>query len=559
MRFLPVVERELRAASRRWATYWVRTWVALTVVGISAWIVLVNREDASREVGQILYYTITGGALLYCTLIGVRITSDCISEEKREGTLGLLFLTDLKGYDVVIGKLVANSVNGFYGLASVFPVVAMVLMMGGITGGQVARTATVLLNTMFFSVCMGIFASACSRSAKRAISFTLVLVMFFTGLIPAIGAWVAWKLELGSFATWQYAMWTTPGYSYLAAQELPIRLIAPNGFMGSLITVHAIAWVFLGLACIIAPHSWQDHPAGARKLRWRERLKNVSYGDAESRALFRRRLLDANAFFWLAARERLKPTWVWIFLGLTGCGWVWGLVKFKEDWLEPGIYIATAFVLNSVLKNWFAQEAARQLSEERNAGSLELLLSTSLTVKEILHGQALALRRQFFAPVVVVLIAEMMMMIAGAKESGGADRTMWIVCWVSIFMVMLVADLIAIYWVGMWMGLASKNPKRAYSDTIGRVLALPWIIFALFILLVVLFSAYRRSELTGGVIVGFAVGQALLVDVVFSLWARYQLLTEFREAATRRFQRSVPLWRRILGIGPADNEPTGAD
>ena len=68
---------------------------------------------------QLLAKVIFGGmgslALLYCLASGRRSTADCLSEEKREGTLGLLFLTDLTGYDVVLGKLSATSVNAFYG------------------------------------------------------------------------------------------------------------------------------------------------------------------------------------------------------------------------------------------------------------------------------------------------------------------------------------------------------------------------------------------------------------------------------------------------------------
>ena len=55
-----------------------------------------------------LFWGLTGSAVFYCLLSGVWFTADCLSEEKREGTLGLLFLTDLKGYDVVFGKLVAT-------------------------------------------------------------------------------------------------------------------------------------------------------------------------------------------------------------------------------------------------------------------------------------------------------------------------------------------------------------------------------------------------------------------------------------------------------------------
>ena len=36
------------------------------------------------------------------SLCAMRNTADSLSAEKREGTLGLLFLTDLRGYDVVL-------------------------------------------------------------------------------------------------------------------------------------------------------------------------------------------------------------------------------------------------------------------------------------------------------------------------------------------------------------------------------------------------------------------------------------------------------------------------
>ena len=60
--------------------------------------------------------------------------------------------------------------------------------------------------------------------------------------------------------------------------------------------------------------------------------------------------------------------------------------------------------MNLVIKVWFALEAGKQLSEDRKQGALELLLSTPLTVQDILRGQRLALERQFLGPVMVVLM-----------------------------------------------------------------------------------------------------------------------------------------------------------
>ena len=555
MRFLPIVRRELGVAARRRGTYWVRTWVAFTVVIIGTWIVLINQDAPPRNIAQMLFYSVTGGGLLYCLLIGMRTTADCISEERREGTLGLLFLTDLKGYDVVLGKLVANSLNSFYGLLAVFPVITVSLLMGGLTLDQIARASLVLMNTMFFSVCVGIFASASSRVARKSIGLTLFLLLLFTMGFPALGGWLAWKThsaELGNFL-----LLPSPVFSYVAGMDAQIFVTGRKSFApfySSVAVIHGLGWIFLLVACFVAPRGWQDRPAGSRRVRWNERWKSWSHGDGVMRAGFRAQLLDANAFFWLAARDRLKPAWVWTFLGLIAAVWVWGFAKFQNEWFNLPVYFATAFGLNSVLKSWFAAEATRQLSDERRMGSLELLLSTPLGVRDILRGQALALRRQFLGPVAVTLLLELTLLVAGPRDSlGGEERLVWAAVWIT-GMVTLVTDLIALYWLGMWMGLASKNPKRSSSDTVGRVLALPWVIFAGFMLFMALISVRGHSEVDWKTFLGFWIALSLAVDLAYGLWARRKLLTEFREAATRRYQARLPLWKRLSGRADVTGE-----
>src|SRR6185369_12406538 len=137
------------------------------------------RQDSQTDRAKAIFAVLTGTAVLYAFISGIRDTADCLSWEKREGTLGLLFLTDLKGYDVVLGKLTAHSVNAFYSVVAVLPMLAIPLLMGGITFGEVARTALVALNTLFFSLTAGICVSALSRSPQRAVSGTLLLIVFF--------------------------------------------------------------------------------------------------------------------------------------------------------------------------------------------------------------------------------------------------------------------------------------------------------------------------------------------------------------------------------------------
>ena len=164
MSLLPIVARELIEASRRSGTYWVRLTAAAVALVISGIVFMASWRMSPGELGMALLVPLAIFTQVYCLLIGVFRTADCLSEEKREGTLGLLFLTDLKGYDIVLGKLVATSLNAFYGVVAIFPVMAIPLLVGGVTAGDLSRIVLVALNNMFFSLAVGMFCSSISRT-----------------------------------------------------------------------------------------------------------------------------------------------------------------------------------------------------------------------------------------------------------------------------------------------------------------------------------------------------------------------------------------------------------
>src|SRR4051794_40227158 len=194
MTFLPIVSRELRVAARRSGTYRVRLAIALVAILIGGCIFFANLLAPPQKAGEYMFFGIAILSLLYCLSAGRRSTADCLSEEKREGTLGLLFLTDLKGYDVVIGKLAATSLGGFYGLMAVFPVMAIPLLMGGITNGEFWRMVLVLVNTFCFSLAIGIFCSALSRDARKTMGGNFALLLLLTAALPACAAAMAYFL-----------------------------------------------------------------------------------------------------------------------------------------------------------------------------------------------------------------------------------------------------------------------------------------------------------------------------------------------------------------------------
>src|SRR5881394_711598 len=130
--------------------------------------------------GRYLFRVLFGFAFAYCLFIGARLTADCLSEEKRDGTLGLLFLTDLKGYDVVFGKLAATSVNSVYALLAILPVMSLPVQLGGVAASELWQSALVLLNTIFFSLAAGIFVSTLSRNERKAMFATVFVALLVT-------------------------------------------------------------------------------------------------------------------------------------------------------------------------------------------------------------------------------------------------------------------------------------------------------------------------------------------------------------------------------------------
>lgn len=545
MTFLPVVARELRVAARLRGTHWVRLGAALIALAIGGWIMLIPPlRNTPGALGPALFGSMAFVANVYAALVGLLRTADCLSEEKREGTLGLLFLTDLKGYDIVFGKLVATSLNTFYGMLAVFPILAISLLVGGVTGSEFWRMALVSVNNLLFSLALGMFCSAILRDERKAVATALLLLLFFTIGLPVLGElWRSWN---GSRYNPVFGI-LSPGYATIAAFD---KNFSSSGFVNMFYptvgAIHALTWLLLLLSCVIVPRTWQDKSnpeiaSGAGSI-WRDLL----YGSRRGRAQLRRRLLERNPFHWLTNRERMKSLVLWAFLAFIGLLWMFGLAWNPNDWQDTQAYFWTAFLSHIVVKFWLAAEACRRLCLDRQSGALELLLATPMTVQEILHGQLVSLRRQFAGPAAVLIFSDVLFM-ASEHDS---EWKMTCVAW----MVMFVADLITLSWVSMWMGLNSRSTTRAARASIIRIMCLPWLAFLALLTLSFLSRSLQQIMPRGmdfKMLICAWMLLGLLNNVFFGLWAARKLQTEFRQAATQRFETRV----RSQVVAPAAAEP----
>jgi ABC-type transport system involved in multi-copper enzyme maturation permease subunit len=510
MTFLPIVDRELRVAARLTSTYKKRALAAALVAVVAMAMMLFGTITPSpAQVGGAMFGTLSWMMLAFCLLEGVRKTSDCLSEERREGTLGLLFLTDLKGYDVILGKLAATSLTSIYGLLAMLPILALSLLLGGVTQGEFWRRALALANLLFFSLSAGMWVSARSRSERRAMVGTLWVVLLFLAVPPLTGASVLSRLS--------------PGYCFFHAPEALYRS-TPRGYWESLLSTQCVSWFLLVWASFSVARLRPDEVVvTVNRSRWRERRHRFEFGDAPRRAKLRAQMLDINPALWLAGRNAGQRLFLWIFIAVVSVASVIALsVAGAESFT---VLIPLFFIINFLMKTRLASQACHCLAEARRNNALEMLLSTPITVPEVLRGQILALKRTFQLPIIIIFVVEIIVCLGGiflfaatGQKHGYISAGLFLVG-MSAYLGMFLLDLWAVTWAGMWFGLSSRNETQATFKTILYVLVLPCFM---------------------GILYCFGIPLFIASSVIWALWARQKVQMEFRTLAGQRFDPNPP-------------------
>ncbi len=491
MNFLPVISRELQVQARQPATHRAR-WVAAGVVmGLWVFLMLMGGRNSPEARAHLLFLIVGFSSLGFVMVAGVFQTADCLSRERREGTLGLMFLTDLKGYDVVLGKLASTSLQSFYTFLAVVPVLALTFLLGGMMWGEFWRVTLVLVTTLYLSLSVGMLVSAFSRDARVAMVGTIVLLATLGGLVP-----IAWWLAVGRSANGagagvvtEFLLWGCPPYAFrLAWDDAYTTVVGAVGFWNCIVTFLSLGTAGLAVASWVLPNSWQDHQQGRAA-----KGASVQSRSLSARAAARRRQWrDARPLFWLMTRDSrprrmvraaftvLLPLWVLALLLVGGA-------DNQTQRIAIGVALGITYGLHLIVKCLVAAEASRLLNEDRHNGTLELLLVSPLSVENIVTAQLRGIWYSF-RKWVVVLIAMNLAVILFTVQAEVFQNNFEFTAWVTLAMaggaVLLLVDGCAIINVGMWMALVKKSYAHAFLATVLRVLLPPWLLGAFFFVLV---------------------------------------------------------------------------
>jgi hypothetical protein len=374
-----------------------------------------------------------------------------------------------------------------------------------------------------------------------------------------------------------------------------------SAYWNALLLTHSLAWVMFALACALVPHTWQERKrADSGNTRtWSYAWK---YGGRRRRERLRRKVLESQPVVWLACRERWQSLGLWAIAALAVGGFAVGLARTKnlEAWILWS-YVGGFFTL--ILYLLMASQAGRFGIEARRSGLLELLLVSPVTGTQIVRGQWRALLRMFGVPLLLLLMVHvgaaalsqiswhrmaanttaMAAAIAATNQSSAFTNGTVLVSTtavvsttiyvsgaattnamptqqflqaggtpseVALTIVRIVAttlgtgaNLLALWWFGMWMGMTSRTANLATLKTIVFVQAAPWLVITfgngmLIGLLMVSSGRTARGQparfLVWWPVLSAVLGASLAVakDIGFIVWSRRKLFHSFREQAT---------------------------
>jgi hypothetical protein len=554
MTLLPIVERELRVASRKRLTFWGRVGVAGIALAIFFGLqLLAGVSRGGFKAGEVQFAFLKWTSFAFACSAGIFLTSDSLSEEKREGTLGLLFLTDLRGHDVALGKLISHSLQSFYGLIAAIPILGLTMLAGGVAGGEFWHAMLVISNTLFLSLCAGLFISSISRDVMKAMNgtlFLLLLILAGTFLIDAC------------IARWQF-----PRFQPILSYASPGFLFYQTGpylfreYWTCLGVQHGLAWLFLILACICAPRAWQDQ-SNQNSTTHASFSQVWRFGSVRFRARLRRRLLERQPIYWLAVRDRWMTRFTWCVLGIGLVVLAWALIYFQNLVpLKVAAYLQILFGFGLML--WIASSACRFFVDGIRTGAFELVLVTPVTPAVIIRSEWKALLRAFFFPAMLlvainvagswVFIWEIMKIMWKANSPPNFSFAEYQIATLCVGVVKLLGNLAAVAWFGMLMGTTTRKTSLAIFKTICFVIVLPAI--ALNFGQGLMMGFFMLVKLPVSINIGLAGVLNLAKNIFFIVYARQRLFTTFREAMLREGQMAVPAPRPVPPQAPPPLAP----
>jgi ABC-type transport system involved in multi-copper enzyme maturation permease subunit len=507
MTVLPAIERELRAQARLPFTYGLRVLGAACLLLVSLFFAL--RSGFAPNDGGRLFGWLNFALFLSIWLIVPLIAADCISRERREGTIGLLFMTPLRARDIVLAKGFVHGLRALSLWLAVIPVLTIPFLLGGLGRRELAMSVLFNFSSICLALAAGLLASAVSKNWLRAQVLACILACGFACAFIGITGWLfahllqfksssfsyvgATSLRSGHFApalagpsfyygaqSYQYTTVnreTLPFVGFLNASDLGGcwgRILASLSAAGQSSWQSAIGWlavvsllfllVTIELAALRLRRVWQEEPPSARQL-WLEEVLCAPIIGVKLLRWWMARKLERNPIGWLEQRSWSGRLVMW--------GWFAAMIGLYCTCLS-GSYGYTIIYGLQIIMAWLlllgvAASSAGSFQRERETGVMELLLVSPVTEGRIIGGRVRGLWGQFL-PAALLLLAVWFYLSTWRNEWSrlpaiGAD-------WIQFFCIAFITLPV----IGLYYSLRRKNFISAFLVTFFMGLLVPIVV-----------------------------------------------------------------------------------
>jgi hypothetical protein len=517
MTILPLIGRQLRVRARSPAVYWTRfgavlagSLVCLTTLSGTYW---------GTPLGAVAFEGLVAASFVLCCLSGF-LTVDGISRERREGTLGLLFLTQVRALDVLAANFAAAAVSSLWALGALTPLLIFLVLFADTSGSEVARTVFALIDTMILSLAAGLWASAAGRkwwSCVASAAAMLALVIFGPALLE----------------------WPGPLNALAAAGDGAYKSSA-GAYWASIAVVLAISWLLLiraarRLRCASCEDDVTPAPsvrsAPARSAHYAPRREPIADGEAPMDWLLRRQ------------NDLMPLVWTGALLGTAFCGGLFFMPDFMSRMLTSPSSWGVTLAISMVEGCLFGWAASRFLIEARRTGEMELLLTIPEGARTIVASQWKWLKGVFSGPLAVFVAPWVLLSFIDDIQWGvfrgsapmPANFDFYSVPAQLLSCVNTLAGIVALLWTGVWLGWSERLQTRAIARIVILAKGVPYLIGLLGLLasekfasMNLPFAGHSRSLLT----LAWSMPQFVILLYYIGLirWARRRLAGELPQA-----------------------------
>lgn len=486
----PIFHREVVTVPRRSGHYASRvTMIGLLVVlGVTTWQASIGftREASLGETAAfgLLLYQIVSYVLLLLTLFFATLSAaGAVAQEKDRRTFVLLLITDMRDYEIVLGKMLGALLPITIQLAITAPVLALFLLLGGIAPQQVLQTLVILAATAVAAGSLGALVALWRERTFQALALSVLFLALYLGLVQAVGLLVptspvsasaghiqAW---LDPFAALQTVLappsagWNglAPAYGFAAVMLIWTVLLNTLGIWG------LRRWNPSGEPIVPreAPDTVQEldeseelekraqaHAAPGpvrhvwhNPILWRE-IRTLAYG--------RRPLLVKCAFavvllliLYFAYAELVRPG------GRPAFAAAYGLVPLT--------------ILSLLL---VAAQAVTAITSERDGGTLDILLVTDISPYEFVFGKILGALYNCKEYILPPLLLTLYYAIVGALAPPSPSHDWRAVLELNFGPFLAISGAISILFafvvvLGLHVALRIPNSRQAIVQTLGTV------------------------------------------------------------------------------------------